>query len=177
MKRFICIFLLAGVAMFYFGCSENSPIAPELNKDNQSTTNLGKQTVYTYFNGTSETQLPFIYNGRMNILPDGTVQIRGCIVATEDILTDPRISGMMTWIVNMDIYPDGSDKRWGSGVSENELWDLTFKGWNDPVVEGVTYEVNGHGKGDYSGMKTHMTYLKPVGEPLFTVDGYIIEHI
>ena len=176
MKRFICIFLLTGASMFYFGCSENNPIAPELNKDNQSTVNLGKQTIYTFFDGTSETQLPFIYDGRINILPDGTIQIRGCIVETEDILTDSRISGMMTWIVNLDIYPDGSDKRWGSGISENELWDLTFKGWYD-LVDGVTYEVNGHGKGDYRGMKTHMTYLKPVGAALFTVDGFIIEHI
>lgn len=173
MKRLICIFLLTGAAMFYFGCSENNPIDPNLNQDDQSITSLGKKFHYTYFDGTSYTFA--LEEGHMIFLPDGTLRIIGWVAYTDDQLSDPRISGIMTWRGSMDIYPDGSDIRWGSGVSEDGQWDLRFNGWLD-LVEGVTYEVDGHGKGEYRGMKIHMTYLKPIGDTLFTVNGYIIEH-
>lgn len=176
MKRVIGILLFVVVAMIYCGCSENNPLSPKINPNDQLITNLEKQTVYTFFEGTSVTQLPFIDDGRMNILPDGTIQIRGAIVDTDDQMTDDRFNGIITWIVNLDIAPDGSDKRWGSGESEDGQWDLTFKGWLD-LESGVTYEVNGHGKGEYRGMKIHLTYLKALDAEFFTVNGYIIEHI
>ena len=176
MKNLIFIFLFFGVATLYIGCSDNNPSAPQLNQNDQLTSNLEKSTIYSYFTGTSETQFPFVYDGRTNILPDGTIQIRGCIVETEDILSDARISGIITWIVHLDIYPDGSDKRWGSGETEDRQWDMTFKGWYD-LVDGVTYEVEAHGKGEYKGMTAHLTYRKPIGEPLFAVNGYIIERL
>jgi hypothetical protein len=173
MKRLFCIFLLIGAAIIYFGCSENNPLDPNLNQNEMSLTNLGKKIHYTFFDGTSYTIS--LVEGKLIFLPNGTLRIIGWIADTDDQLSDPRISGIITWKGNMDIYPDGSDKRWGSGESEDGQWDLRFNGWLD-LIEGVTYEVDGHGKGEYQGLKIHMTYLKPIGDTLFTVNGYIIEH-
>jgi hypothetical protein len=169
MKSLILAFLFIVTAMLYIGCSDNNPAVPELNQSNQLT---AKKT-YTFFDGTSYTFA--LEEGHMIFLPDGTLRIIGWIAYTDDQLSDPRINGIMTWKGSMDIYPDGSDKRWGSGESEDGQWDLRFDGWLD-LVEGVRYEVDGHGKGEYRGLKIHMTYLKPVGDTIFTVSGYIVEH-
>ena len=44
MKRLITLFLVAAVTMFFFSCSENNPIAPELNQSDQVTSTFAKKT-------------------------------------------------------------------------------------------------------------------------------------
>ena len=51
---------------------------------------------------------------------------------------------------------------------------MTYVGWFS-LEDGVTYEVDGHGKGEFKGLKAHWTYHKPIEEPAFTVNGYIVE--
>lgn len=172
MKNLILI-LLFGLATIFFSCSENG--SPVSTPDDQVPTSIEKK-IYSYFNGSS-VNIGMIDPGKTNTLPDGTVHIRGLVVQTDDALSDPRVDGIVTWIVNLDIYPDGSDKRWGSGelnIPELGKWDMNYTGWFIPG-EGLTYEVDGHGKGEFKGLKAHWTYFLESPPGVFEVQGYIEE--
>jgi hypothetical protein len=174
MKRLILVFLFVGIAVVYFGCSENNPSAPELNQNAQVTAPLEK--VHTYFSGTS-TNIGLLDPGKTNTLPNGRVQIRGLVVQTDDIMSDSRVTGIVTWVVNLNIYQGGNDWRWGSGelvIPDVGRWDMTYKGWLTPG-EGITYEVDGYGKGELRGLKAHWTYKLPEPPGIFDVTGFIIE--
>ncbi len=171
MKRLYLAFLFTGIALLYFGCSDNGLSNP----DDQLTTSLEKK-VYSYFSGTS-VNIGVVDPGKTKTLPNGTIHIRGLIVQTDDDMNDPRVDGIVTWVVNMNIYPDGSDNRWGTGelpIPNVGRWDMHYVGWFVPE-EGLTYEVDGHGKGELKGLKAHWTYflLNPPGA--FDVQGYIEE--
>ncbi len=171
MKRSILMTLILGVGLILFGFSEKNPASPE---STQPAVPLGK--VFTYFTGTS-VNIGALDPGKTVILPDGKVLIRGLVVQTEDVLSDARVSGIVTWVVHLDVYPNGEDKRWGSGelnIPDVGGWDMTYKGW---LREGyVTYEVDGHGKGELKGLTAHWTYNKPaIPSAPFNVDGFIIE--
>ena len=174
MKHSILMFLVIGAIMILFGCSGDNPTAPVVNQNDQAPASLAK--VKTEFSGISTT-FAVLDPGKTVTLPDGRVLIRGLVVQTEDILTDSRVTGIVTWVVNLDIYPDGTDKRWGTGeliIPGIGRWDMPYKGW---LREGhVTYEVDGHGKGELRGLKAHWTYLKPPNQGFFDVQGYIIEN-
>ncbi len=176
MKHLILGFLILGIVIIYFGCTENIPSGPEINPGSQITASLEKK-IHSYFNGTSTTLLPFLDPGKTIVLPNGKVMIRGLVVETDDEMDDPRVDGIVTWVVNLDVYTDGTDKRWGTGeliIPDVGRWIMPYKGWFTPQ-DGVTYEVDGHGKGEFRGLKAHWTYRKPIGAAEFTVNGYIIE--
>ncbi|MDH3252568.1 MAG: hypothetical protein OEM41_07235 [Ignavibacteria bacterium] len=174
MKRSIFMTLVIGAGLIFFGCSDKNPTAPEMSQSGQVPASLGK--VVKYFSGTS-TNIGFLDPGKTNALPNGRVQIRGLVVQTEDILTDLRVTGIVTWVVHLNIYPEGNDTRWGSGeliIPDVGRWDMTYKGWLTPG-EGLTYEVDGHGKGELKGLKAHWTYFLPNPPGVFEVQGFIIE--
>ncbi|MGB5847417.1 MAG: hypothetical protein WBH40_02955 [Ignavibacteriaceae bacterium] len=175
MKRLILVFLFVGIAAIYFGCSENNPSAPELNQNDQVTTSLEKK-VYTYFSGKS-TNIGMLDPGKTDTLPNGRVQTRGLVVQTEDLLSDSRVAGIVTWVVNRNVYVSGDIDLWGTGeliIPDAGRWDMTYKGWW-PVGETLTYEVDGHGKGELRGLKAHWTYILDLSAGIFDVNGYIIE--
>ncbi len=69
-----------------------------------------------------------------------------------------------------------NDKRWGTGeliIPDVGIWDMNYKGWANP--DSVIYEVDGHGKGEFRGLKAHWRYYKSYGPGPFAVKGYIIE--
>lgn len=172
MKNLIIIFLI-GIATIFFSCSDTSNLVS--NPNDQIPTSVEKK-VYSYFSGAS-VNIGVIDPGKTTPLPGGTVHIRGLVVQTEDNLNDARVNGIVTWIVNLEIYPDGSDKRWGSGellIPELGKWDMNYKGWFIPG-EGLTYEVDGHGKGEFKGLKAHWTYFLDSPPGVFEVQGYIEE--
>lgn len=175
MKHLISALLFFGIITVYSGCSDNAISDPEIFGNNSGSVSLDKK-IYSYFSGTS-VNIGVIDPGKTNILPDGTVHIRGLIVQTDDQLSDSRVNGIVTWVVNMNIYPDGSDNRWGSGeliIPDIGKWDMNYTGWFIPG-DGLTYEVNGHGKGELKSLKAHWTYflLNPPG--VFDVNGFIEE--
>lgn len=175
MKKLILLLLIFGTAVIYNGCSDNTISNPELYQNDQVIT-LDKKT-YSYFSGSS-TNIGMIDPGKTVTLPNGTVHIRGLVVQTDDVLNDARVDGIVTWVVHLDIYPDGSDKRWGSGeliIPDVGRWDMTYKGWFVPG-EGLTYEVDGHGKGELGGLKAHWTYYLQSPPGVFEVQGYIVEN-
>ena len=180
MQRFMLCFIFVAIsALLIFSCSVDNPVAPETNQEisqsDQLPAPLAKK-VTTYFSGTS-INIELLDPGKTTVLSNGRVQIRGLVVQTDDVLTDSRVTGIVTWVVHMNIYPAGNDKRWGSGeliIPGVGRWDMTYKGWFIPG-EGVTYEVDGHGKGELRGLKAHWTYVLPNPPGVFNVQGYIIE--
>ena len=181
MKRFVVLFLIIGTSLIFFMCSTDDPTAPkvkqapDIRQSDQFSGPLEKKDT-TYFSGTS-TNNGILVPPKIINLPNGVVQWRGLVVRTADTLTDPRVFGIVTWVVHMNIYPEGNDKRWGTGELEIPhvgRWDMTYKGWFIPG-EGLTYEVDGHGKGELRGLKAHWTYFLPNPPGVFNVQGYIIE--
>jgi hypothetical protein len=172
MKRFILMTLAIGTGLIFFGCAGKNPTAPEMS---QVPASLEK--VVTYFSGTS-VNIGVLDPGKTIALPGGKVLIRGLVVQTEDVLSDSRVSGVVTWVVNLDILAPDNDTRWGSGeliIANVGKWDMTYKGWRTPE-EGIRYEVDGNGKGELKGLKAHWTYLLPNPPGVFNVEGFIIEH-
>jgi hypothetical protein len=177
MRRSILLSLVIGAGLIFFGCSENNPTAPEMSQNDQVPASLDKK-VMAYFEGTS-TNIGLVDAGKTVTLPNDRVQIRGLVVRTEDISTDSRVAGIVTWVVNMNIYPEGNDTRWGSGelvIPGVGKWNMTYKGWFTPG-EGLTYEVDGHGKGELKGLTAHWTYFLPNPPGVFDVQGFIIEQM
>jgi hypothetical protein len=175
MKRLFLVFLFVGIAVVYFGCSVNDPSAPELNQSDQVTVSLEKKVVTTFTGTSSNTQV--VEPPKITTLPDGRELWRGFVVTTDDNMSDDRVTGTVTWVVHLNIYPDGSDKRWGTGeliIPDRGRWQMPYKGWK--TVDGVvTYEVDGHGKGEFRGLKAHWTYVLDLSQGIFVVDGFIIE--
>ena len=176
MKHVMVMLAIVVTGLLFFGCSEENLTTPELNQSDQVLASLAKKT-YSYFSGSS-VNIGMVTPPKVNNLPNGMVHWRGLVVQTDDDMSDSRVDGIVTWVVHLDIYPDGSDKRWGTGeliIPNMGSWDMTYKGWFIPG-EGLTYEVDGHGKGELQGLKAHWTYflLNPPG--VFEVQGYIIEN-
>jgi len=175
MKNLIFIFLFFGLATLYISCSDNNPSAPTLNQGDQVTTSLDKKLNIPFEGISSNTQV--ITPPKITNLPDGRALWRGFVVTTDDNLSDDRVTGTVTWVVNLNIYPDGSDERWGTGELEIEgrgKWQMPYYGWK--TTDGVIhYEVDGHGKGEFRGLKAHWTYNKPNDQSYFDVDGFIVE--
>ena len=184
MKHLIIAFLFVGIAVFYFGCSDNSPSEPAFSQGDQVTTSFNKKP-QTPFEGTSVT-FNIVDWGKVTNWPKNEpyqrVQTRGLVVQTQDVISDSRVSGVVTWIVHMNQYftDEGvfiNDKRWGTGeliIPDVGRWDMTYKGWFIPG-EGLTYEVDGHGKGELRGLKAHWTYFLENPPGVFTVTGFIVE--
>lgn len=167
--------------LFILGCTADNVTAPGEDPGLQAPTFLAKRTL-AYFYGESVT-FNVLDFGKTDTLPTGTIHTRGLIVQTQDDLSDDRVSGVVTWVVNMDIYPNGEDKRWGTGeliIPDRGSWQLPYVGWAkfdpDDGKKYVTYEVEGHGKGEFKGLKGHWTYKKEAlpGIP-FNVTGFIYE--
>ena len=134
-----------------------------------------EKKVYTYFCGTS-TNIGVLDPGKTITLPNGCVMTRSLVVQTEDILNDTRVAGIVTWVVHRNVC-EGNVELWGSGeliIPNVGRWDMTYKGWW-PLGETLTYEVDGHGKGELRGLKAHWTYVLDLNLGIFDVNGFIIE--
>jgi hypothetical protein len=161
MKQLITVLLFFGIAIIYFGCSDDG-----ISNSDELLTNSLEKKVYSYFSGTS-TNIGVIDPGKTNTLPNGTIHIRGLVVQTDEVMNDTRVN----------IYPDYTQDRWGTGeltIPNVGRWDMNYTGWLVPG-EGLTYEVDGHGKGELRGLKAHWTYYLPNPPGIFDVQGYIVE--
>jgi hypothetical protein len=177
MKITIMILFLIGMFTFFCGCSED-PMAPVVMQESQESIELAKK-IRMDFSGESWSDVSSITMGKQKVLPNGVVLVRGFLISTDEFMDHPWVTGRIDWVVHWNAYPDGSDKRWGTGemiVPDVGKWDLVYKGWK--TTEGkVTYKVRGIGKGELiRGMKAYWTYVKPADQPFFTVTGFIIKH-
>ena len=106
MKRSNLLFLIIGVAIIFFGCSKDDPLAPELNQSDQETASLKAAKIKTPFSGYC-TLLAVLDLGEDVLLPNGKTQRTGYISQWQDHSDDPLIAGVSTWYMNWMIEEDG----------------------------------------------------------------------
>ena len=182
MRRLLLVPLFLGFGLIHSGCTEDNPSALQMSQNDAMMVPLAKTKEVSYFDGTSVTSA-MVDEGKTVTTAKGVVHIRGLVVQTTETMSDARVTGVVTWVVNMDIFENGEDLRWGTGelvIPGVGSWHMPYKGWcrEDPE-DGkfyVTYEVDGHGKGDLKGLTAHWTYFKEALPALpFAVNGYIYE--
>ena len=83
---------------------------------------------------------------------DGVMQIRGIHATTDEVASDPRVSGTGTIVGNVDVY-GMHGPQWGTFRIENEggAWEGTWRGviYGGTVDTGTAWLV---GSGDYDGL-------------------------
>jgi hypothetical protein len=83
---------------------------------------------------------------------DGVMQIRGIHATTDEVSSDPRVSGTGTIVGNVDVY-GMHGPQWGTFRIENEggAWEGTWRGviYGGTVDTGTAWLV---GSGDYEGL-------------------------
>jgi hypothetical protein len=115
--------------------------------------------------------------------PDGNVHVRGLTLLYFDHLSDPRVTGFDTVVVNYNMQTVSppvliTGPMWGTLHIENEggYWDGTWTGERDE--QGFAY-LRGvaHGHGGYEGLKVNydLTRLSPDPNDTFTITGTIID--
>lgn len=116
--------------------------------------------------------------------PDGNVHVRGWTVLYNDVMSDPRVSGTDTMVINFNMQSAPppvifTGPMWGTMRVENEggYWEGTWTGVRDE--QGFAYaRAILHGHGDYEGLKAHIeaTRLSPdyINDP-FIFTGTIID--
>ena len=63
MKRLFLAFLFTGIALLYFGCSENNPSAPELSQSDQVTNSLAKPLTGIVYIDFNPQNFPYVWAG------------------------------------------------------------------------------------------------------------------
>jgi len=177
------MFLVIGVTIIYFGCSENNTTAPELSQGDQVTTTLAKAKLT--FEGISECL--YREEGVPTILPNGKILVVGKAQYL-DVVDNPRVSGLALWTTNKkkeaDLY---SVKLWGKielfvGVAKVEdvdnamgKWDISFHGYKTGPF--VVIEATGQGKeGSVKGLVAKWEYKMDIRQGFtFTTKGLIFE--
>ena len=195
MKRLIIMFLVIGITMFIYSCSEQSPTAPGLNQNDQATTSLSK--IRTQFHGTSN-WVADIDQGSAVVLPNGKLKITGQIAKWKEETDCPMVNGQSIWYINWLINSDWSRaKLWGTadinvGVEKDGdpvlgTWQLS---WHGRLTDGVFDEATGFfsagkivvkavGKGTsgiVKGLVAHWTYTMNIAEGfVYKSKGFIIK--
>ena len=139
------------------------------------------QAVKTEFTGVS--YLAGLIDPGVETYPDGNVHVRGLTLLYFDDLSDPRVTGFDTVLVNYNMRSAPSPvvitgPMWGTMHIENEggYWDGTWTGVRDE--QGFAY-LRGvvHGHGGYEGLKANyeLTRLSPDPNAPFNVTGAILD--
>jgi hypothetical protein len=89
---------------------------------------------------------------------DGVLQIRGVHATSDEVASDPRVSGTGTIVGNTDVY--GMDgPQWGTFRIENDggAWEGTYRGviYGGSLDSGTAWMV---GSGDYEGLTYFYTF-------------------
>ena len=182
MKHLFVVFLM-GIAVFFFGCSDN-PSAPENVQGDQVTTSLYK---VTGFSSRSDLVAP-IQAPTITPLPGGRTLAEGNKTQWLDQATDPRVSGDAFWTTNSNVNKFGAGKTWGTcelfvdNAEASGKWEITWNGrvegspaTGDLYIKGVAKGVGV--EGDVEGLTAKWFYtldLANVGF-FYTSEGFIQE--
>lgn len=139
------------------------------------------QAVKTEFTGVAYTT--GLIDEGVRSYPDGNVHVRGLTLLGFDDMSDPRLTGFETIVVNYNMRSAPppvliTGPMWGTSYLENEggYWDITWTGERDE--QGFAYlRAIGHGHGGYEGLKAHyeLIRLSPDPNAPYTVTGTIID--
>ncbi|MEN8192032.1 MAG: hypothetical protein ABFS12_04405 [Bacteroidota bacterium] len=179
MKRLITMFLIIGVAMFFYSCSENNSTAPELSQSNQVINILAKEKIQ--FEGICTFVAPGV-GGDTTFLPNGKILVKGYTTVWHDATNDPRVTGNTYWYVNQKIEEDGTFKYWGKAVLIVDgglgKWEMSWHGDLTYTAEGPMLVANavGQGKeGDVKGLVAEWTYTMDFALSQYNIVGHIKE--
>ena len=80
MKRIIIAFLIMGVTMIFYSCTENNPMKPELNQGDEVTNSLNKMSLPRLVGNMTlafdPTRAPYFWQGTVNFRGGGVYVIR-----------------------------------------------------------------------------------------------------
>ena len=113
MKRTNLMFLVIVASIFFFGCSKNDPLLPELNQSDQVQSSLKSGVEETPFTGICNFVAPGD-PGTTKILPNGKILVKGQTAEWNDEADDWRVTGKTIWYVTwlMEEEPNTA-KIWG----------------------------------------------------------------
>ena len=177
MKRSIFIFLVIGITILFFGCSNDEPSAPELNQSDQVETCLPRRMV-TPFSGI-EKFVAVLEQGTMIQLPNGMILARGHVTEYYDDASDSRVTGKFVCTATGIFDDTFSGPAWGAGVLTPDIggsWDIKMVA-KISSTEGNKVDAFGYGKGAMKGLVAHWTYTSEPGETDYTIEGFIVEHL
>lgn len=186
MKRSILIIFVMGVTLCFVGCSENNPLSPEQNDNDQVVTSLAKlKFTFTgqctpFKSGNSATEKP---------LPNGKVLSEGETAYWYELADEPLVSGVSKWYINRIINEDGSQKIWGKAeifvgtdtdtenpeTNNNGVWEIHWYGWFTTTPQIVCDAVGTGMSGDVKGMVAKWVYTFDFGLFQYDTEGYILK--
>jgi len=122
MKHLIIMSLVIGAMLMLFGCSQDNPAEPVLNKNDQTPAFLAKAK--KEFSGTSKPVGPVDPGKTPKLLPNGRTLVKGEVAEWYDEATDLRVTGQSFWLVNRHFYADGTAKVGGKAeiIVDNEQY-------------------------------------------------------
>ncbi len=182
MKNLFFVFLIVGIVLVFFGCSENIPTAPELNQSHQIadqsdlvvTTLTNPKTIFT---GTS-TMVELVAAGTFKPLPNGKTLMKGRISKYYDDTSDPRVTGYSFWYVDGIFNEDGSGKMQGKAElivdGDGGKWEMSWHGSMAADGSIIDYVVGTGKEGAVKGLVAKWTYIRLPGQAgFYSVEGVI----
>jgi len=165
MKRLNLLILIIGVAILFFGCSKNNPMAPDVSQSDELTNSFKAKKTTTDFTGTSSPRVPL--GTEPNVWYDDA--------------SDPRVTGITIWVTDVGSIPEG--KLCGTAelfVGADEIgddydgkWEMKWYGTVTPPML-VAHVVGIGTEGNVKGMFTQSTYTMDLGVgPPYVTAGYI----
>ncbi|UCH14826.1 MAG: hypothetical protein JSV22_02400 [Bacteroidales bacterium] len=182
MKRSILIFLVIGVTMLFFGCSEDSPMTPELDQDDPTTNDLKcARGEKTEFSGISNFVAPGDAGTSVE-LPNGKILVKGISSQWHDDADDYRVTGNSFWYFNQLISGENTAQLWGRAElyvdNDGGKWNMRWHGYQAPTPDGgfiIVADVFGRGvEGEVKGLVAKWRYTMNISEGFFyAIEGYI----
>ncbi len=110
------------------------------------------EAIMTTFTGTEGPCAP-IEEGDTFVLPSGNVHLRGMAILCRDQMSDPRVTGNNTIVINGNLDPAGTGPVWGTWelqVDGGGAWAGTWAGTKTET--GFLIHAQGDGSGIYEGL-------------------------
>jgi hypothetical protein len=122
--------------------------------------------------------------GEWKTLPSGNVHVRGMTTVYLEQVTDPRMAGLNTVVMNANWGPDYTGPMWGTNESVIDssaecLGGGTWRGTWTGTMNGdgsYSYDAVGHGvSGCVEGLHFWLTGENPGGDSFTTIVGMILD--
>ena len=178
MRHSILMYLF-GVTFLLFGCTEDTLFDSNLDQIDQKKTSVKMEK--TPFTGTSKFFAPG-ESGKVTLLPNGKVLVKGATVVFYEEATDWRVTGKSFWYINQKVELDGVVKFWGKSyiivADENDedgsrgRWEVSWHGYITQY--GIEAEAVGTGKdGEVKGLTAKWSYTMDFNDGYYKFTGYV----
>jgi hypothetical protein len=140
------------------------------------------ESITTPFSGTETLAGPPVDPGT-ETFPDGNYHMRGFTALYYDANDDPRVTGHDTVVANWNFRPAPPPAVWMGPMwgtlhieNDNGTWDGRWTGTRDENGYSII-TAEGHGSGDYAGLKAPWTFTRLSPDPTapFDITGWILD--